>query len=133
LPLSCYDKAAQLLATRPHFRRELETKLQQRGYPADEIAATLERLTEQRYLDDRAAARSFVESRSGRGEGRARLRAELLRRGAAEEVAEEALAELTPEELSGVVGAAVTNGICTGISAVHTCVDCLTRFCKDGA
>jgi regulatory protein len=93
-----YDKAAHLLAARPHFRRELETKLQQRGYPSDEIAAALDRLTEQGYLDDRAAARSFVESRSGRGEGRARLLAELLQRGATDEVAEEVLAELTPED-----------------------------------
>ena len=98
MPPSCYDKAAQLLAARPHFRRELAAKLVQRGYAAEEIDAALVRLTEQGYLDDRAAARGFVESRLARGEGRARLRAELLRRGAGEEVAEEALAELTPED-----------------------------------
>mgnify|MGYP003519681950 CR=1 FL=1 len=32
------DKAAQLLALRPHFRRELETKLQRAGYAREEIA-----------------------------------------------------------------------------------------------
>jgi regulatory protein len=96
--LLCYDKAVQLLAARPHFRRELEAKLQQRGYSAEEIADALARLTDQGYVDDRAAARGFVESRRGRGEGRLRLRAELLRRGAPEEDAEEALAELTPED-----------------------------------
>ncbi len=95
---SSYDKAVQLLASRPHFRRELEAKLQQRDYAAEEIEEALARLAAQGYLDDRAAARGFVESRLARGEGRARLRAELLRRGAAEEVAEEALAELTPED-----------------------------------
>jgi regulatory protein len=98
LPPSCYDKAAQLLAARPHFRQELEVKLLQRGYPREEIEPTLGRLESQGYLDDRAAARSFVESRRNRGEGRARLRAELLRRGAPEEAVEEALAELTPED-----------------------------------
>jgi regulatory protein len=98
LPSSCYDKAAELLAARPHFRRELAAKLQQRGYPADEIDAALDRLAEQGYLDERATAFAFVESRLARGEGRARLRAELLRRGAPEDAAEEALGELTPED-----------------------------------
>jgi regulatory protein len=98
LPSSCHDKAAQLLAARPHFRRELAAKLEQRGFPAGEIAASLDRLSEQGYLDDRAVARGFVESRLSRGEGRARLRAELLRRGAPEEAAEQALAELTAED-----------------------------------
>jgi len=98
MPPPCYDKSLQLLGARPHFRRELAAKLQQRGYPGEEIDTALDRLTEQGYLDDRAAARSFVESRRARGEGRARLRAELLRRGAAEDVADEALTELTPED-----------------------------------
>lgn len=96
--MDCYSKAVQLLASRPHFRRELAAKLQQRGYPAEEIDSALDRLMEQGYLDDRAAARGFVEARLARGEGRARLRAELQRRGAPEEAIDSALAELTPED-----------------------------------
>ncbi len=76
-----YDKAVQLLAVRPHFRRELEAKLRQRGFPSEDIEETLGRLTDQGYLDDRAAARSFVEGRAGKGEGRVRLRAELREAG----------------------------------------------------
>jgi regulatory protein len=93
-----YDKAVQLLAARPHFRRELEAKLRQRGFPGEEIEEALSRLTEQGYLDDRAAARSFVESRAAKGEGRARLKAELVKRGAPEEAIEDALSELTDED-----------------------------------
>jgi regulatory protein len=93
-----YDKAVQLLAARPHFRRELEAKLRQRGFPSEEIDETLGRLTDQGYLDDHAAARSFVEGRAAKGEGRARLRAELAKRGAPEEAIEEALSELTDED-----------------------------------
>jgi regulatory protein len=93
-----YDKAVQLLATRPHFRRELEAKLRQRGFPGEEIDEVLNRLTDQGYLDDHAAARSFVEARLARGEGRTRLQAELAKRGAPEEAIEAALAELTPED-----------------------------------
>jgi regulatory protein len=98
-PPTPYQKALQLLATRAHFRRELQAKLAQRGYPAEEIAAALERLTEQKYLDDRATARVFVEARRERtSEGRSRLRAELLKRGAPEDAVAAALAELTPED-----------------------------------
>jgi regulatory protein len=93
-----YDKAVQLLAARPHFRRELEVKLHQRGFPSEEIEEALDRLTDQGYLDDRATARSFVESRAAKGEGRARLRAELAKRGAPEAAIEEALSELTDED-----------------------------------
>ncbi|HKI01942.1 MAG TPA: regulatory protein RecX [Thermoanaerobaculia bacterium] len=98
MPPTCYQKAVQLLAVRPHFRRELATKLRQRGFPGEEIEPALDRLTEQGYLDDRAAARSFVEGRLAKGEGRARLTAELAKRGAPEEAIAEALAELTPED-----------------------------------
>jgi regulatory protein len=99
LPPTAYDKALQLLAARAHFRRELERKLAQRGFPPEEIEAALARLAEGRYLDDRATARVFVESRQGRGnEGRARLRAELLKRGAPDDAVEAALAELTPDD-----------------------------------
>jgi regulatory protein len=99
LPATAYQKALQLLATRAHFRRELEGKLLQRGYPTDDVEAALARLTEEKYLDDRATARVFVESRQERtSEGRTRLRSELLRRGAPEDAVAAALAELTPED-----------------------------------
>jgi len=64
---SCYDKAVELLALRPHFRRQLEQKLRQRGYAEDAIAETLARLEAQRYLDDRRLARDFAAQRTERG------------------------------------------------------------------
>ena len=98
-PPNPYQKALQLLATRAHFRRELDAKLRQRGYSGEEIEAALAKLTEEGYLDDRATARVFVESRQGRtSEGRSRLRAELIKRGAPDDAVEAALAELTPED-----------------------------------
>jgi len=96
---SAYDKAVQLLAARPHFRRELEGKLARRGYPPEEIEAALERLASQGYLNDGETARAFVEGRLARGaEGRSRLKAELAKRGAAGEAIDAALAELAPED-----------------------------------
>jgi len=74
-------------------------KLAQRRFAPAEIAEALDRLTGQGYLDDRATAKRFVESRSaGRGEGRLRLRGELLKRGVSGEVAETVLAEVLPED-----------------------------------
>jgi SOS response regulatory protein OraA/RecX len=51
------------------------------------------------YLDDGAAARDFVASRQSKGEGRARLRIELLKRGADEDAVEAALSELPDDDL----------------------------------
>ena len=79
---ACYNKALDLLSRRAHFRRELERKLQQRGFTADDVASVLERLEGERFLDDRAAAERFVESRrSSRGETGLRLVQELRKRG----------------------------------------------------
>jgi regulatory protein len=99
MPPSCYDKAVQFLALRPHFRRELEGKLARRGYPLEEVESALDRLGEQGYLNETETARAFVEGRQSRGgEGRSRLKAELVKRGAAGEAIESALEDLTPDD-----------------------------------
>ncbi|HEX2253557.1 MAG TPA: regulatory protein RecX [Thermoanaerobaculia bacterium] len=96
---TAYRKAQDLLARRGHFRAELAAKLRQRGYEQEEVAATLDRLAEQGWLDDRQAARDFLRSRLARGpEGRRKLAHELARRGAADEVIAEAMADLLPED-----------------------------------
>jgi len=98
--LSAYQKAVQLLGSRPHFRRELQAKLAQRNYPAEEIEEALDRLTGQGYLDDRKTAVAFVEQRLSRSsEGRLRLRAELEKRGAPAEAIEEALAAVPEDDV----------------------------------
>ena len=97
---SAYARAVRLLAARAHFRAEIERKLAQRGYPEDEVAAALDRLSAEGYLDDEAAAKEFVSSRLGKGAlGRARLSAELEERGAAPEAIAAALAELPEDDL----------------------------------
>ena len=50
------DKAARLLALRPHFRRELEVKLERSGYGREEVAEALETLVR---LAARPAPRAF--------------------------------------------------------------------------
>ena len=100
MPPTCYDKAVQLLGSRPHFRRELQAKLAKRGFPAGEIEEALDRLAGQGYLDDVKTAAGFVEHRLERSsEGRLRLKAELEKRGAAPEAVEAALAGLPDDDL----------------------------------
>lgn len=95
----CRNKAMDLLARRPHFRRELEAKLLKRGYEDDEVVPVLDRLEEERYLDDRQTAETFVEARLRREPvGRRKLLADLLRRGAPEELAREAVDAALPED-----------------------------------
>ncbi len=107
--LTCYDRAVRLLAVRPHFRAELSAKLAQRGYPEDEIGAALDRLAAEGYLDDVRTARDFVAHRlEQRAEGRLRLKAELIRRGASEEAVAAALAEMPEDDLEAAGEAAAT-------------------------
>jgi regulatory protein len=98
---SCYDKAVQLLGSRPHFRRELQAKLAKRGFPPEEIGEALDRLAGHGYLDDKKTALSFVEQRLERNaEGRLRLKAELEKRGAAPDAVEAALAVVPEDDLA---------------------------------
>lgn len=81
-PELAYRKALDLLALRPHFRAELVSKLGLRGFEDEVIENCVARLTEQGYLDDLEASRSFARQRVARGGwGPRRLAAELQRRG----------------------------------------------------
>jgi regulatory protein len=81
-PVSCYNKALDLLARRSHSRAELGRKLAERGYDENELQQTLDRLTAARLLDDRAYAQRQAE-RMLRGKGFAprRIAQELRMRG----------------------------------------------------
>lgn len=96
---ACLDKALELLALRSHFTAELERKLRQRGYEAQEISAAISTLTADAVLDDQRTAREFVEvRRRRRGEGPQRIRHELLRRGVDAQLAEEVSSDESTEE-----------------------------------
>lgn len=104
---SCYNKALDLLSRRPHFRRELAAKLEEREYDDDEIDDALDRLEERNMLDDRRTARDFVAHRLEREPlGRWRLLAELDRRGAPDDAAQEAVDALYPDDDSELAAAA---------------------------
>lgn len=90
----CRRKALDLLARRPHFRRQLEEKLRVRGFAEDDVAGVCDRLEESGLLDDLECARSLASGTMRRKRfGPRRLRAELMKRGAPEFVVEEVVTE----------------------------------------
>jgi regulatory protein len=96
---SARDRALRLLAGRAHFRAELSRKLTTRGFPRAEVETALSELVAQGYVDDERTARQLVEERRERsGWGRARLQAELQRRGAPAAAVTAALAGIGVEE-----------------------------------
>ena len=86
--------AADLLARRAWTCAELTRRLRRRGAPADVAEAGVADLVTRRHLDDAAFARQWVATRSARGYGAARLRAELRARGVDRALVDAALGEL---------------------------------------
>lgn len=86
--------AADLLARRPWTCAELTRRLQRRGAPAEVADEVVADLRARGHLDDAVFAQQWVTSRSGRGYGAARLRAELRARGVAGALVDAALADL---------------------------------------
>jgi regulatory protein len=87
------------LTMAPRSRAQLEKKLRDRGCPDDVAEAVLDRMTEVGLVDDQAYAEMVVRSKQeGRGLARRGLAHELRRRGVEDEVAEEALAQVSRED-----------------------------------
>jgi regulatory protein len=77
-----FSAACRMLARRSHSRMELKQKLERKGYSPEAVAATLDRLCQQGYLDDLAIARRWAEHLAGeRLCGRGRITAYLLQKG----------------------------------------------------
>ncbi|MBI3998493.1 MAG: RecX family transcriptional regulator [Armatimonadetes bacterium] len=91
--------ALRLLERRLRSRAELEGALRRRGLPKVIVAAVLADLARAGFIDDARFAQAWVRDRLAlRPSGRARLRAELLARGVAPEVAAEAIGTLLPSD-----------------------------------
>ena len=105
LPLAEADPVAiareiclRLLTDRARTRQELAQALERKGVPDEAAAMVLDRFAEVGLVDDAAFAGQWVRSRhTHRGLGRRAIAVELRRKGVAEGVAKEALAEVDPE------------------------------------
>jgi regulatory protein len=76
---------------RPRGRAELERALSEKGFSDGAVRAAIEKLADQGFLDDVAAARSAVRARGARY-GRSRVERELRARGFEREAIDEAFA-----------------------------------------
>lgn len=94
-----YDQALTLLGFRARSIAELRRRLVQKGGTPAEIDAVIERLVEQRLLDDADFARQFTRQKlAGAGASRQRIAQELRRRGIGREVSDAAVRELVEDE-----------------------------------
>lgn len=88
----------RLLTDRARTRTELAQALHRRGVPDEAATTVLERFDEVGLIDDAAFAGQWVRSRhAGRGLARRAIAQELRRKGVADDVAGEALAEVDGE------------------------------------
>jgi regulatory protein len=88
---ACKRTALDLLARREHSRLELTRKLAAREFPVEVIAGVLDRLEESGVLADARFTEMFVRSRVNKGQGPARIRAELSQRGVTDAAVDELL------------------------------------------
>lgn len=81
---AAFRTALRALERRPFARADLGRKLVKKGHPRPAVDSALERLTERGLLDDAAFVRNYVETRTARGRGPARLKRDLLAMGLAD-------------------------------------------------
>ncbi|MEO0077565.1 MAG: regulatory protein RecX, partial [candidate division WOR-3 bacterium] len=98
--LEARNYAFLLLSYKARTTAELTQRLTRKGFPADIVHSTIERLAELRMVDDEGYARQFVQDRITIGhKGRWRVRQELTKRGVSQEHLEAALAQ-APDEVA---------------------------------
>lgn len=91
--------ALRMLAATPKSRKNLQQKLEQKGFDRNVLESTLARLERQGLLNDRTFALSLYQSLSSyRPSGRKRIAYELEKRGIEETHIQEILEKYSPEE-----------------------------------
>lgn len=90
---SAFERAVGYLGPSPHSKKEVERYLYGKGYDKSVIADTLDKLTQYRYVDDRAFAALYIKSKSKKY-GSFRIAAELKQKGVDARI----IAELTEGE-----------------------------------
>ena len=94
-----YEQALTLLEFKARSVDELRRRLRQKGGAADEVEAVIQRLLDQKLLDDADYARQFARSRlATTGASRRRIAQELGRKGIRRDAADEAIEALTGDE-----------------------------------
>jgi regulatory protein len=93
-----YEVAVRYLASRPKSVSEIARHLRSKRFDDMEVARAIDRLRAQRYVDDEAFARYWVEQRARfKPRGDRALRTELVQKGVARDVIEVVLGERAPD------------------------------------
>ena len=93
-----YEAAVRYLAGRPHTVAEIHRHLRTKKFDAETIEHAIDRLRAQRYVDDEAFARWWIEQRERfKPRGDRALRTELMQKGVARDVIETVLGERPPD------------------------------------
>ena len=97
-PGTAYDGAVRYLASRPRSVAEIHRHLRGKRFDDDAIAKAIDKLRAQRYVDDEAFARYWLEQRERfRPRGDRGLRSELLGKGISRDVVDLVLGERAPD------------------------------------
>lgn len=110
---ACLNCALRILGRRDHSCRELELKLQQRGYDSIDIRAVLAECRRLNYLDDRKFAFSHIRFLRRKGYGAHRIRQVLKNKGLARDLI-----------------VAVIEAKCNDADQFHDCRQALTKKLK---
>lgn len=86
-----YDSAMAMLARREHGVRELETKLRAKHHDATAVESVMQRLLEDRMVNDHRYAETLVHSRRNNGYGPVRIAYELREKGVDDAIVSEYL------------------------------------------
>ena len=89
--------ALRALERRAFARADLTRRLVRKGHPRSAVEDAMERAASMGLLDDAAYALSYVQTRTARGQGPARLTRDLLAMGVGRALIDRALAEEWPE------------------------------------
>ncbi len=98
--MNAYEKAVKLLKIRPHHSDELTKKLLMRGFDRDEINGVIQKLTDEKLIDNAAFAQMYLDELiRNKTFGFYGLKVKLMQRGVASNEAEVLLKENFPQEL----------------------------------
>ena len=93
-----YDAAVRYLASRPRSVSEIKRHLRTKRFDEAEQDRAIDQLRAQRYIDDEAFARYWVEQRAKfRPKGQRAIASELMQKGVAREIIDLVLGEADPD------------------------------------
>jgi len=102
------DYVLKLLAARAYTEKGLERKMLEKGYNKRDITEVIAWCRDQRFVDDREFARSFIRTRDAiKPRGRRVLRLELISKGVPVEIVDEILEESSADRNEAELAAEV--------------------------